>query len=201
MFGRGPGHWGAARVVRTRDVMASPLLEQRRRRRSRNGSAAAAPAETEVRDSRLSGLFVPDVSAATWVPFALPRALELTARHRFDCVVTSAPPRSTHLLGLALHARGLPWVADFRDGWTFEAVRPEFAPLADRLDRWLERLVAVRADVVTTVTPSLTEDLSTRLGARAATVTNGFDPAEGATSAAPTPAAPVARPALASLHG
>src|SRR5687767_3872466 len=31
MFGRGPGQWGAARIVRTRDAMASPVLEQRRR--------------------------------------------------------------------------------------------------------------------------------------------------------------------------
>jgi glycosyltransferase involved in cell wall biosynthesis len=122
----------------------------------------------------------PDVTIATWLPFALPRALELNSRHQYDCVITSAPPRSTHLIGLALQARGLPWIADFRDGWTFEVVRPPLAPPAAWLDRRLEKLVAKRADVATAVTPSMTEDLVSRLGARAVTVTNGFDPAEGA---------------------
>jgi glycosyltransferase involved in cell wall biosynthesis len=188
VFGRGPERFGAARLVRTRDAIASPVLEQRRRLR---GQAAVAPepdpaagagqvadGNREIRRSRLASYLTPDTSVLTWLPFALPRAFELEARHRFDCVITSIPPRSTHLIGLALHGRGLPWVADFRDGWNFEVVRPELAPVAAWLDRRLEELVASRADVATAVTDSITDDLVARLGSRAATVTNGFDPAE-----------------------
>jgi glycosyltransferase involved in cell wall biosynthesis len=189
MFGRGPGDWGASRLVRSRDLIASPLLERRRRRRARAGGAGDQPADAAIRGSelsmstsRLTSLLAPDVVAATWLPFALPRGLGLARTHRFDCVITSGPPRSAHLVGLALRARGVPWIADFRDGWRFEAIRPHLSQAADRLDRRLEQLVATRADVVTAVTPGLTEDLVSRLGAHAVTVTNGFDPADVVTS-------------------
>lgn len=183
MFGRGSGHWGASRVIRTRESLASPLLEKRRRWKLRLARPAAAKESattgSEMRESRLTHLVPPDVAALTWIPFALPRALRLASSGRYDCVITSGPPPSTHLIGLALHARGLPWIADFRDGWNFEQPgRPPLVAPAAWLDRHLERLVASRADLVTTVTPRLTEDLTSRLGARAVTVTNGFDPAE-----------------------
>jgi glycosyltransferase involved in cell wall biosynthesis len=187
MFGRGSEGWGASRVVRTRESLASPLLEQRRRWRSyiagrgdrTDDSEKGTPAQPEMRVSRLTRWVPPDVAVATWLPFALPRALELASTHRPDCVITSAPPPSTHLIGLALHGRGFPWIADFRDGWTFE--QPGRTPLvrpAAWLDSRMERLVATRAEVATTVTPRLTEDLQTRLNARATTITNGFDPSE-----------------------
>ena len=188
MYGRGPARWGPARIVRTRDAIASPVLELRRRLRSQaavppgtdaaTGDRNGAQTAGEIRTSRWTSFVVPDAAVATWLPFALPRALELNARHGYDCVITSAPPRSTHLIGLALQAAGLPWIADFRDGWNFEVVRPELAPPAAWLDRRLEQLVATRADVATAVTSSVTGDLVSRLGARAATVSNGFDPAE-----------------------
>lgn len=192
MFGRGPQPWGPSRVVRTRDAVGAPLLELRRKRRQTRAASglhaepASAPitknTDAEMRRSTLSSLLAPDVAAVTWLPFALPRAFQLHARHHFDCVITSAPPPSTHLIGLALHARGLPWLVDVRDGWTFEQPdRPPLAPPAAWLDRRLERLVMTRADVVTTVTPRLTRDVADRFDARAVTITNGFDPAEEVT--------------------
>ena len=49
---------------------------------------------------------------------------------------------STHLVGLAW-ARRPAWLADFRDGWMFEALREPFPTAAQRrLDAWLERQVA-----------------------------------------------------------
>jgi glycosyltransferase involved in cell wall biosynthesis len=111
------------------------------------------------------------------VPFALPRAVALGARGKVDCVVTSSPPHSGHLIGLALRARGVPWVADLRDGWTFDPSRPRYPTAAQRrLDARLEALVARRADAVVGVTAPIAEDLAERLGARATTITNGFDP-------------------------
>ena len=53
-------------------------------------------------------------------------ALRLQRERRFDCVITTSPPESAHAVGYALQRRGVPWVADVRDAWTFESLRPEF---------------------------------------------------------------------------
>ena len=71
-----------------------------------------------------------------WAPFAYRAALRLNARDRFDCVITSSPPESVHSVGRALRRRGVPWVADLRDAWTFEPIRPGFPT---RLQRRLRR--------------------------------------------------------------
>jgi glycosyltransferase involved in cell wall biosynthesis len=183
LAGRGPVP-GAARVVRTRDLLASGLNWRRANFAALEGGAAdyAPP-------SRVSTLLVPDPAAVSWLPFALPRALGLA--RAADCAITSAPARSTHLIGLALARAGLPWVADFRDGWRFEDQRPPWAhPALDRLDAALERAVAGRADACVGVTEPITRDLRDRLGARAETITNGFDPDDPDLSADAPPVAP-----------
>ena len=126
---------GAERVVRTRDLIATPLNWRRGHFETLSGAentGYGAP-------SRLESVFVPDVASATWLPFALPRALALARREQFDCVITSSPPQSTHLVGLALARRGLPWIAELRDGWTFEPPRARW-PLGiqARMDAALE---------------------------------------------------------------
>lgn len=164
---------GAVDTVRTRDLGATRLNW----RRPPAGAAAPAAPTGEVRG--LEAHAVPDVAAATWVPFALPRALALARRHRFGCVITTSPPQSAHLIGAALARRGVPWIADFRDGWTFDAPRPPWPLQAERrLDAALERAIVRRADAVIGVTGPIADDLRTRLGARAELITNGFDPDE-----------------------
>jgi glycosyltransferase involved in cell wall biosynthesis len=167
---------GATRTIRTRDLMVSPLNWRRANFEAVTGSGDAG---YDATPSVFASLVVPDLELVGWLPFALPRALGIARRERIDCVITSSPPHSGHLVGLALQARGVPWVADFRDGWRFEPTRPRFPLAAQRgLDAGLERLVARRADAVVGVTPPITDDLRDRLGADAITITNGFDPGE-----------------------
>ena len=84
----------------------------------------------------LSRLIVPEPLALAWAPFARHRALRLHRERDFDCVITTSPPESAHGVGMALARRGVPWVADVRDAWTFEPLRPEFPTAAQRrLDR------------------------------------------------------------------
>jgi hypothetical protein len=79
------------------------------------------------------------------------------------------------LLGLFLSSRGVPWVADLRDGWTFEP--PTLRPYLTGLDGALERLVISRAAAVTAATAPLAEYLQTRYGRRRFLhLPNGFDP-------------------------
>jgi glycosyltransferase involved in cell wall biosynthesis len=122
-----------------------------------------------------SRLIVPDATTLSWAPAAAAAAAQILKRARPDVVFTSSPPESVHLLGLSLRARGIPWVADLRDGWTFES--PTLRPYLTGLDRRLERLVVARADAVTTVTEHLAADLQARYGNRRIVhLTNGFDP-------------------------
>jgi glycosyltransferase involved in cell wall biosynthesis len=167
---------GAFRVERTRDLLTSPLNWRRGHFQALTGSQAAMYGKP----SALESVIVPDLALASWVPFALARALALARTDPFDCVVTTSPPQSAHLIGLALRRRlGVCWVADFRDGWTFE---PPHAPwpvgLQRRGDRLLERLVVAGADCIVGVTKPIVEDLRARFGVEAALITNGFDPEE-----------------------
>jgi glycosyltransferase involved in cell wall biosynthesis len=168
---------GATRVVRTTDAIATPLNWRRRHFEALGGATPA----TYSRPSRLQSVVVPDLALVGWVPFALLRALSLARREPFDCVLTSSPPPSVHLVGLALKRRGVPWIAEFRDGWTFEPPQAPF-PLATQraVDRRLERRVVERADAVVAVTKPIVDDLRDRFGVPAELVTNGFDPEETA---------------------
>jgi glycosyltransferase involved in cell wall biosynthesis len=165
---------GAEHVVRTPDALLSRLNW----RRSHFSALAGSHGDVSYKPpSRLASVVVPDLGLVTWLPFALPSALSLVRRRRFDCVVTTSPPQSGHLIGLALRRRGLPWIAELRDGWTFEPPRDPWPLRAQRtLDDRLERLVVERADAVVGVTTPIVADIEARLGADAELITNGFDP-------------------------
>jgi glycosyltransferase involved in cell wall biosynthesis len=171
----GEGQIEGARVVRTHDLITSPLNWRRGHFAALSGSSQA----TYAPPSRLESVVVPDLALATWVPFALPRALRLARSRRFDCVLTTSPPQSAHLIGRALRARDTPWIAELRDGWTFE---PHHVPWPTRfqraLDGGLERKLLRRADDLVAVTAPIAEDLSRRLGRDADVITNGYDPEE-----------------------
>lgn len=125
----------------------------------------------------LTHVFVPDMNVATWLPQATFAVRHLLSRNGYDCLITSSPPESSHLIGLSLGSLRPPWVADFRDGWTFEPLRIRFPTGAQRrFDTHLERLVALTAEVTVGATQPIADDLSERLGAFAACVTNGWDP-------------------------
>lgn len=166
---------GARRVVRTRDLLATGLNWRRRHFRA---LAEGAP-ETYRRPSRMEAVVVPDLAAPTWLPFALSAARSLAREGRFSAVLTTSPPPSAHLVGVALARSGVPWIAELRDGWTFEPPRPPW-PLAAqrRLDGRLERLALARAAAVVAVTEPIAEDLRARLGVQAEVITNGYDPEE-----------------------
>ena len=125
----------------------------------------------------LSRIIVPEPLAVAWAPFALRDALRANSRARFDCVITSSPPESVHMIGRTLRRRGVPWVADLRDGWTFEPIRPPFPTAAQRrLDERLERRWLGSADAVVCVSRPAAEDLRNRLGLDSELIPNGWDP-------------------------
>jgi glycosyltransferase involved in cell wall biosynthesis len=160
-------------VVRTPDL-------QRLRARLHGHERIDALFDSDTYSGRphpLSKLLVPEPLVASWAPFARSRALRLHRRDRFDCVITSSPPESAHLVGRALARRGAGWVVDLRDAWTFETLRPPFpTALQRRLDRRLERRWLASTDVVVCVSRPAAEDLRLRLGIEPRMIPNGWDP-------------------------
>jgi glycosyltransferase involved in cell wall biosynthesis len=125
----------------------------------------------------LGKLLVPEPLVAAWAPFARAAARRLAQRERFDCVITTSPPESAHWIGRALRRHGTPWVADIRDAWNFEPLRPPFATrLQRRLDERLERRWLADADVITVVSRPAGDDLRDRLGLDPVLVANAWDP-------------------------
>ena len=142
-----------------------------------------------------ANVFLPDARVG-WVPFAARAARRLVQAGRADAVLTSGPPHSTHLVGLALRraAPGVPWVADFRDPWTginFYDELPMTAP-ARAFDAALERRVLRAADAVVTVSPTWARELEAKGGLAPGAVRviqNGFDPDDLDRPAPPRPEA------------
>lgn len=128
--------------------------------------------------SLLAWFFIPDAKLL-WLPFALARSFLLLRNERFAAVLTTSPPHSAHFIGWLLNKLyRLPWVADFRDGWSLGEFQPEPTRYHRWLNRHLEAFVVAQADAVVTVSDGLTRRYSRlRTGqSQPHTITNGFDP-------------------------
>jgi glycosyltransferase involved in cell wall biosynthesis len=162
-------------VERVGDLRSSGLLRMllRRGRRLQVGVTAVERPPGAL----LTRVLVPDAHVVAWLPSALFAVRRALAQSPIDVLVTSGPPESVHLLGLLLGRRRPPWIADFRDGWRFEPLRPPFPTSPQRrLDAWLEWTVARNADITLGATKPIADDLAGRLGARVAYVPNAWDP-------------------------
>ncbi len=107
--------------------------------------------------------FIPD-TFVYWSLRAARRAVAVSCDAPPDLVLSSSPQESSHWVGWQLQRRfGCRWIADFRDGWTFEPHRPEaLLPLRRTIERRLERLVLERADWITAATRPIAEDFQRR---------------------------------------
>lgn len=164
------GDDGTPHVVRTNDLATSRLMRAVLSRPDLGEPGTPEPPAPAA----LTRVVVPDSHLVSWLPWA---AAALRRLGPVDCVVTSSPVESTHLLPLLLGRRRPAWIADFRDGWRFEPLNDEW-PLAAQsaLDARLERKVARTAEIVTGATPPIVDDLRGRLGADAHWLPNAFDP-------------------------
>lgn len=137
--------------------------------------AGAGPAKL------LMNLMIPDINV-TWHPLAVRKGLQLIRQGSIRLIFSTSPPPTAHLVALSLKRRtGLPWVADFRDGWMFEPPNPVTLNSAfrRRVEAALERRVVLGADRIVTVNQAIAGDLAARYPSAAAkivVITNGYDP-------------------------
>ncbi len=100
-------------------------------------------------------LFIPD-SKILWLPFAFIRSFFIIKRNRFQAIISTAPPFSSHILGLLLSTVcRLPWIADFRDGWSDKDILPPKGVVHFVLNRFLERVVIKNADRITCISEKI----------------------------------------------
>jgi glycosyltransferase involved in cell wall biosynthesis len=94
--------------------------------------------------------FFPDYERG-WIIPAVVAAIRRLRRHRIEWIMTSCPPYSVHLIGLAVKIiTGTKWIADFRDPWITAVSKRSSATCAAsiRLASWLERKVIEKADLL-----------------------------------------------------
>jgi glycosyltransferase involved in cell wall biosynthesis len=124
-----------------------------------------------------SNLFIPD-PRMLWIRPSVRYLREYIHEHPVDVIITTGPPHSMHLIGYHLHKKtGIKWAADFRDPWTnIDFYRElKLTGIADRYHRKLEKKVLQGADLVLTVSPTMTEEFREMGAGNAVTLTNGFD--------------------------
>lgn len=122
-------------------------------------------------------LFVPDARVG-WVNPTTQRLLQKLQDTPVDVIVTTGPPHSMHLIGLALkRATGLPWVADFRDPWSTMDYLDDFAlsPKTRRRIQDLEREVVQTADCVVVTSHGALRELGVAKDGHGVVLPNGWD--------------------------
>lgn len=95
-------------------------------------------------------LFIPDARKG-WNKYALKVAEQLIRKHGITTVITTSPPHSTQLIGLALKQKlNVRWIADLRDPWTDIYYYKELSHTswAKEIDKKLERKVLESTDEV-----------------------------------------------------
>ena len=96
-----------AGVTRVRDVRSNRHL-RRVLGRGALTVAGSAPSVEVPPTALLTRVLVPDAQLLSWLPRALPAVRRLLAADAVDCLVTSSPPESVHLIGLLLSHRRPP---------------------------------------------------------------------------------------------
>ncbi len=124
-------------------------------------------------------IFLPDARVG-WVPFASRVVRKLVREEKFDAIMSTGPPHSSHLVGMAAHkASKLPWVVDMRDPWVEIYYRDQMyeGRVARKIQTTLERRVLSTASAVVAASRHYGMGFKRRIKMQHyETILNGFDP-------------------------
>jgi hypothetical protein len=115
-----------------------------------------------------------------WYWHAMRAGEKLLRCGEISAIVSSAPPWTCHLIARGLKRKfGIPWIADFRDAWTFEPWRPTVPKWRDRVDSYMESSIVHEADRVTTVVEGVRDEFRGKYRdidpEKFLTIPNGFE--------------------------
>ena len=123
--------------------------------------------------------FIPD-ARKFWVKPSISFLEKYLADNKVDAIITTGPPHSLHLIGLALKNKlNIKWVSDFRDPWT-EIDYFEQLPLtkkAKKLHAGLEEKVLRNSDAVLVIGKTMKEKFQ-QFSNSIHVLTNGYDTKE-----------------------
>ncbi len=122
-------------------------------------------------------LVIPD-ARKIWNKFAYSSAREELLTNKYDAVITTGPPHSTHLIGLRLKKRyNINWIADFRDPWTQMGYLKNVKRLrvTSYFDKRLENKVVKYCDAIIAASQKIISGLRCSSD-KIHLITNGFDP-------------------------
>jgi hypothetical protein len=93
---------------------------------------------------------LPDTEKS-WILPAVYRAVREIRNQETNCILTTCPPYSAHLIGLLVKMiTGVKWTADFRDPWMTAGTKLIFTcALSNRIESFLEKKVIHKADLIT----------------------------------------------------
>ena len=171
------------RVIKTRTreplKMYSRLSSGRSRQGIPQGEVQTDSLFKKIAAYIRGNFFIPDARKG-WVPFATEAAKGLIKEHTIEHLITTGPPHSTHLVGLALKkAYPLNWWADFRDPWTTLFYNKQLyrSTRAIKKDAHLEKRVLQSASgILTTIGGALHENLAKKAPQQEfIALSNGYD--------------------------
>jgi hypothetical protein len=122
-------------------------------------------------------LFIPD-ARVFWVKPSVTYLREYCQSNQIDTIITTGPPHSLHLIGLALQQQlGIKWVADFRDPWTTIGYHKalKLLPWAKRKHKRLEQLVLQSANAIIVTSATTKTEFKTLTSRPIEVITNGYD--------------------------
>jgi len=123
-----------------------------------------------------ANFFIPDARKG-WNSFAYKKAQEIINAEKPDCIITTGPPHSTHLIGERLKREtGIPWIADMRDPWTtiYYNAFLNRTEKSKKRDKALEDLVLSSASAIVVASPAMKDKLSNR-SEKITFIPNGYD--------------------------
>lgn len=122
-------------------------------------------------------IFIPD-ARVLWVKPSVAFLEKYTVENNIDTIVTSGPPHSLHLIGLALKQKlNVTWFADFRDPWTTIGYHKalKLSPFAYKKHKELESKVLNTADTIIVTSNTTKLEFEALTSKPIAVITNGFD--------------------------
>jgi len=121
--------------------------------------------------------FIPDARIG-WVKPAVGFLKEYLDKNDMDIVISSGPPHSLHLIGMALKEKlGIKWVADFRDPWTtihyHQSLR--LNKRAQKKHLKLESKVLINSDLVVVTSARTKKEFQKITSVPIEVISNGYD--------------------------
>lgn len=121
--------------------------------------------------------FIPD-ARKNWVKPSVKFLTHYISEHNIETVITTGPPHSLHLIGLALRRQlNIKWIADFRDPWTTIGYHKKLnlSKGAHNTHLTLESQVLNEADHLVVTSHGTMEEFVAKTKTPISVITNGYD--------------------------